>query len=352
MITALPLHICGVVLEEPDLAAVSKSDVAAWMDYDTVMIAEAPEVPLEVQRYRVRNMPHGLGVRLFIARDRSGMIVGDGRAVVSRAPEHEHLCQAHVSVRPGWRGRGLGHALLRLVVEAAGATERTMLIGWSCAQAASGERFARRLGAQPAITHFVNRLLIDELDRTQLQSWLDRGGRCGTEYELRRFDGVYSDDLLETIAALRRNIEMAVPGGIEMEPAAITAADVREADRRGIGGSRWTLAVRHRASGDLVGVTEVFFPSNQPSILKQLSTAVRPDHRGRGLGKWMKAAMLRQVIEGRPEVREIRTANFASNVPILGINRALGFKPFIVSTGWRVPVASVREYLARIPVAS
>jgi hypothetical protein len=66
----------------------------------------------------------------------------------------------------------------------------------------------------------------------------------------------------------------------------------------------------------------------------------------------MKAAMLRQVIEGRPEVREIRTANFASNLPILGINRALGFKPFIVSTGWRVPVASVREYLARIPVAS
>jgi len=66
--------------------------------------------------------------------------------------------------------------------------------------------------------------------------------------------------------------------------------------------------------------------SHTPAVVQQQFTGVRPDARGRGLGKWIKAAMLQRVHELYPEARWISTYNAMSNDPMLAINHALGFR--------------------------
>ena len=68
---------------------------------------------------------------------------------------------------------------------------------------------------------------------------------------------------------------------------------------------------------------------------------MKPKFRGHGLGKWLKAAMLLKVLAERPDVTLVRTGNADMNVPMLKINHALGFKPYIAHTVWQLDTAAV-----------
>ena len=61
--------------------------------------------------------------------------------------------------------------------------------------------------------------------------------------------------------------------------------------------------------------------------------------------------MLERILRERPEAVDVRTGNADSNDAMLGINHALGFKPYIAQANWQVPVEKVKAYLdgARTP---
>ena len=60
--------------------------------------------------------------------------------------------------------------------------------------------------------------------------------------------------------------------------------------------------------------------------MRQQLTAVARPWRGRGVGRALKAAMLRQLNETHPEATVIGTNNAEVNTPILSINARIGFK--------------------------
>lgn len=55
---------------------------------------------------------------------------------------------------------------------------------------------------------------------------------------------------------------------------------------------------------------------------------------GHRLGALVKAAVLRQVVATRPEVRRITTHNSDSNAPMVAVNEALGFAPAGHLSSW------------------
>jgi len=110
---------------------------------------------------------------------------------------------------------------------------------------------------------------------------------------------------------------------------------------------RWTMYVRHRQSGTIVGYTEVFWNARQPETLQQGDTGVLPAHRHHGLGRWLKAAMLEKVLRERPQVQRVRTGNANSNAAMLSINQELGFKPYKSWTTWQVALEQILAYLRR-----
>ena len=112
---------------------------------------------------------------------------------------------------------------------------------------------------------------------------------------------------------------------------------VAEQDRALIaaGRTRWTVFVRDRA-GTCVGGTEVAFEPSDAGTVHQQNTGIDLAHRGVGLAKWAKAAMLERIRRERPGAQRVRTENANSNAPMLAINNALGFKVITTHIEWQV----------------
>jgi RimJ/RimL family protein N-acetyltransferase len=108
---------------------------------------------------------------------------------------------------------------------------------------------------------------------------------------------------------------------------------------------RWTFLIRERATGAVVGDTEVFWHPERPSLVWQGFTGVLAAHRNQGLGRWLKAAMMEQILRDLPKAYTIRTGNADSNAPMRNINDALGYRPFSRTTEWQVPLGKMQTYL-------
>ena len=82
-------------------------------------------------------------------------------------------------------------------------------------------------------------------------------------------------------------------------------------------------------------------PLAQPERANQAGTLVLREHRGHRLGALVKAAVLRELAATLPEVRKISTYNSDSNLPMVAVNEALGFRP------GRAPVVVVAAPVTR-----
>ncbi len=87
-----------------------------------------------------------------------------------------------------------------------------------------------------------------------------------------------------------------------------------------------TLVAVHKPTGEMVAHTDVWLPQRWPTKAYQNDTGVNPAHREKGLGRWLKAQMLLNLMDERPQIDNISTWNAGSNDAMLGINYAMGFK--------------------------
>jgi GNAT superfamily N-acetyltransferase len=88
--------------------------------------------------------------------------------------------------------------------------------------------------------------------------------------------------------------------------------------------------------GVISGITDVSWSQHKPTFIEQMFTGVRPDARGRGIGKWIKAAMLEKLRRDYPRAEWLVTGNAESNGPMLSINRRLGFRQFRAGSEYQI----------------
>lgn len=73
------------------------------------------------------------------------------------------------------------------------------------------------------------------------------------------------------------------------------------------------------------GLTEIQVRSDQPALAYQQDTAVLPEYRGRRLGRFVKASMMRWLMGDRPAIERILTNTDATNVHVIRINHEIGY---------------------------
>jgi hypothetical protein len=128
-------------------------------------------------------------------------------------------------------------------------------------------------------------------------------------------------------------------------PFAMDLAELRsgEAVRLKIGTHLYTYALLD-ASGKMIGHTNGAINERNPTEMHQTMSGVVSEYRGKGLSKWMKAALFRKVGEDFPVNEYLTTEMRAANKPIEAINRQIGYE--LYSKGGEYIIS--REALATV----
>ncbi len=321
-------------LAPADLAASNRIHNAAWAEWLPGERPAADAALVDMDRFSAP--PERMEKRLARAAD--GRVVGFAFAHWRHGEPGG--CMLRTFVDPAHRGEGVGRALGADLAEAARAAGRTGVTVEIAPGTAADAAVRAAEGFQPGLKVEMNRADVRTIDRDLLERWL-AAGEAATGYSLVTYDSrCPTDDLARDFVAARAVMNDAPrPEGMGETHHSIEELRALEDASAAAHQDWWNVGVRHDASGELVGLTELYLPTRRPWIAFQGDTGVRPDHRGHGLGAWMKALNHVRLAEERPEVEWVQTWNAESNEPMLRINRALGFTPVRRFQIWYRPFA-------------
>jgi GNAT superfamily N-acetyltransferase len=321
----------GWHIEEFDVGSASEQDFRArWeavVALDAEQEPEDPATPFDKHRQAMVDLPSFRRPRHWTAWDADRRAVAKATLHLEYVETNRHLAWFDVGVLPAARRQGIGTELLARLVDAARLDDRTV-VGSGSIEGSGGDAFAQAFGFERKATERKSRLTIDDVDRSMLEGWVARAAERATDYELFAFDDRCPDDVLEPFVELWRVTNTAPRDDLDMEDELPTPERFREQEDKQLanGESSWRLVARHRDSGAYAGFTELFFAPYAEDVSWQGWTAVHPDHRNLGLGRWLKAANCLRLMEERPAVRFVDTWNAFSNAPMLGINIEMGFQ--------------------------
>ncbi len=339
-------------IEDFDIKGANQADCAALNKHTNLMrrerLPDDPPIALDETINELKNIPSYVEVRLWVVKGSNREdIIAEGVVQMLNMEENKHLAQFDISVAPAFRRQGIGRSLLDKIARFAQAEKRRLLMSQTSDRIPGGEAFMTRLGAQKGLVGHVNQLKINELDRNLIQAWLDKVEAMGDEFELGLWEGPYPEDQLQAITQLIELANQQPFGDLDIEDFHLTPEQLRQQEKMifARGNQRWSFYILEKSTGKFAGYTETRWHPNRPEILYQDMTGVFPEYRNRGLGRWLKAAMLNKVLTDRPQVKYVRTGNADSNAAMLKINNELGFKPYMADAMWQVGVDQVLAYL-------
>ncbi|MFG3408715.1 GNAT family N-acetyltransferase [Streptomyces sp. NPDC048142] len=312
------------------LQRVSAAEAGAWHQVVAASMAhDLPGVPIpdpgqiHAQLTRPALGSHRLA---WLATGADGVPAGVAGLRVFTSPGQEHLAELELHIAPAHRRLGTGSRLLSAVVAACRAENRRSLIATAAADS-PGEAFSERRGFRRALALSHLMLRLDETDRADDLFRIADAEHPG--YRLTGWTGTVPDGLADAFAAAKSAMNDMPVGDLDYGSVAWDADRVRAmaaviADR---GDTLLTVAAVHDG-GAMAGYTEILIPRGAAPRVQQYDTAVVPEHRGHGLGLWVKAAMTRRLRAEYPDVVEIETDNADDNVHMLAVNHRLGFRSY------------------------
>jgi len=340
-----------VVLESVDLRDKPEELIRELYGAAGPLHAEAapdePRWPVERVLAAARHLPAAVNGATIVARDGSGRVAGFADATVHDRDGVRHVAYVGMGVLPDYRRAGTGQALLGSALAVAGRFGRNLLIGSTRETVPAGEAFARRIGAGLGQVIIENRLDLRAVDRDLVRSWAEAGPGRAPGYRLEFIKGATPDRFVPGAIAALQILNTAPRDDLQVGDFTMTPEQLREDERSfaAVGLERWACYAVDDASGDIVGLSDVMVDSAVPERVHVGSTGVAPAHRGRALGKWLKAAITQQVLDELPAARWVVTGNAASNDAMLSINRQLGFQPSGAVKIWQVSTERAHAYL-------
>jgi mycothiol synthase len=334
-------------IEQVDLPRASDDQLRPFVEFawrrSQEEVPEDPLLPFEAMATRFR-MTSPMFVRQRWAAWAAPGKLAATLSVNRSTQDNLSIRDVDIEVDPDHRRHGLAKRLLAKAVEACGSEAGLILQGWTMSRVPSGAAFAERVGAKPGLRMRNSQLDLRAIDRALIDSW---AATLPAGYRIEFIDGETPEHLMDNVVTAIRAINSMPREDLQMEDWKITPETVREWERMGRArGQEHRMAlVIEESTGASAAFTELFFDPRVPSILHQGGTATIEEHRGKGIGKWVKARMAQRVLDDLPEARYIRTDNAGTNAAMLAINIAMGFKPVWESVIWQIPLEDARRYV-------
>lgn len=335
------------------------TDETFWEDFYTFYVAyfkekhpDDPPTPKERIMISLKDPPPDWYVYYWLVQAKNeNTIVGLSYLYISKEnhPAYEtnkHIAKGQIIILKKHQRKGIGTDIIPLFIEKAKEHNRTLLQSGS--DQPSGNNFCIKLGGKAAIRGSENRLQMDEVNWDLVKEWIDNRPKKASNVVLERFNDVSDDDIDEYCIIYTDTMNQQpfgeIEGRIKVTPETRRTEEERLKKRNGI----WTTIISREEDGVISGLTEIIYFPDKPSFVNQELTGVNENYRERGLGKWLKAAMLTWIKDEYPQVKTIITGNATTNAPMLSINNRLGFKEYKSETDYKFQIEKLEGKLASL----
>ena len=305
----------------PGLA--SPDELRAWYEVFVAVSPDFSSVPVPSYHPFVQQLCrpmsyHGLQQR-WAARD-NRRLLGTANAIFP-ADENSGLVVITVRVPAQNRREGVGTRLLRAMLPQIH-EQGCRTINGTVKAGADGEKWANTLGFKTVLQRSSHHLDITNADLARWQVQPPLG------FRLHQWTDTAPDDLVQGFARARNAIADSPTGESSYQHPSWTAERVRQYEARTLksGGSHRYVAAVDERSGTVAGFTEIAFAPGQLSRCHQEDTAVLPEFRGLGLGRAMKASMLRWLTADLPQLEQVHTMTASENAHMIRVNTQLGYQ--------------------------
>jgi len=244
------------------------------------------------------------------------------------------------------RRQGIGTAMARAVLDLMLAADKSVLT--TRGEEEDGYGFLRWLDAEQVSAGAENRLDLQAVDWDMVARWVREGVERNPGERLAFYEHRIPDEALVTFCPMFQALLNTMPFDDMDHGEIVVTPDMMREQYAYFGhmDASHHAYVMYGTDGSIAGMTDVMVIPSQPDRVHQRFTGVRPDCRGRGLGKWLKAAMLQYLRRAYPDARWVITGNASSNDPMLAINGQLGFKAYRSGRTFQLGRAALAEHLA------
>jgi GNAT superfamily N-acetyltransferase len=300
----------------------------AWYDVlaDCARVDEPEHPPVTRKMALDQLVPQGPEeIRSWLAYGEDGDAVGLARLILW-PHENAHLVSVDARVRPALRRRGIGGRLVELAVQAARAAGRTTAIIDAKTDSA-GERFATGLGYTHAFSEVRSLLRLSDVDKDAVTDWA-AGAEAKTDgLTLVPWLSHVPEEVFPAFLRARASLNDMPMEDLDVRPEEPKAEVMRAFEQSRVArGYRWYgVGAYDAAAGAMAGLTTMNVdPGYEWAHVG--TTVVQRDYRGRGVGLWVKAAMIQRLAELEPHVTGHITGNAAVNGHMRRINERLGYR--------------------------
>ena len=272
------------------------------------------------------------------------MMCGVFRETSASYEGNRHIMQFDTILLSEYRRKGIGTNMLKRIL--AFVQERDKLVLITSSEEEDGKAFLNAIGAQIAQTGAENRLKLDDVDWEMVNEWMIQGPKRSPGTDMKLFFSIPDDIIDEYAKVFTETMNQQPLGDLDINDIIFTPELIREDEKRQTSLGRTKLTyLTIEDDGKISGLTEMLCRSDRKTMVTQLLTGVKQEYRGRGLGKWMKAAMLLKTKEDYPEAKIITTDNATENKPMISINDRLGFKLHKESISAQIKREDLEKYL-------
>ena len=282
---------------------------------------------------------------VWLAR-RDGRPVGFAVAGVDVEGENVGYAEVEIDVHPTQQGAGVEEGVVAAALPWLEELGARSIAWWPTDE--GGRSAAEGLGLTFRQLERCSRLRVAEVDDAQQHEWEAAERARAAGYRIVTWRGRCPDELLDAYAVACSAMADAPLDDIDWTPHAVTPDEVRRrehgAERRG---RTIFAALVLDGGGVAAGMTRIDVHPDRPQLGHQEDTAVVPAHRGLAVGRWLKAANLRQVRDAVPQLAVVETYNAESNPWMLAINVDMGFRPHRAFHAYQADLATVAAAVAR-----
>ncbi|RZV42131.1 MAG: GNAT family N-acetyltransferase [Acidimicrobiales bacterium] len=253
-------------------------------------------------------------------------IVGLGELELHHDDANKHILGVYLQVHPTHRRQGAGTMLLEHALKIGIEEDRSSVLAWGVRSEVSAA-FWDTFALPEKQVERMSRLRLADVDQDLMTEWRTTSTARPAGYTLHSWLGACPDELLTKYVEAYRAMYDAPFDELDLSMPEITEESIRVTETnhadRGMT-ERVVLALDPDCAP--AAVTEIALLSTRPWHAWQQGTSTIAAHRGQGLGRWIKAEMVMQLLEEHPEVAVIETGNASTNASMLNINNAMGFE--------------------------